>query len=135
MSNRKGNCKNYFRLNTFEISFRYCIWQRYTRIGSSAAKCSKFRFLSTLCRQHCQFSSNVQKLNLRAPKESSNMKIKKYFLCPFKHFIYTQLLQQSASGQGYNTHQTRHEINLYNFEVSIKVFGYRFYQLLVHRKM
>ena len=34
-------------------------------------------------------------------------------------------MQQSASGQGYNTHQTRHEINLYNFEVSIKVFGYR----------
>ena len=38
---------------------------------------------------------------------------------PIKHFIYTQLLLQSATGQNYNTHQRNYEINLYNFEVSI----------------
>ena len=38
---------------------------------------------------------------------------------PIKHFIYTQLLLQSATGRNYNTHQRNYEINLYNFEVSI----------------
>ena len=40
-------------------------------------------------------------------------------LCPFKYFIYTQLLLNFATGQNYNTHQTNHEINLYNFEDAI----------------
>ena len=48
------------------------------------------------------------------------MQIKKiYDMCPFKHFICTQLLLQSATGQNYNTHQTNYEINLYTFEVAI----------------
>ena len=48
------------------------------------------------------------------------MQIKKiYVLRPFEHFIYMQLLLQSAAGQNYNTHQTKYEINLYNFEVAI----------------
>ena len=48
------------------------------------------------------------------------MQFKKiYDVRPFKHFICTQLLLQSATGQNYNTHQTNYEINLYNFEVAI----------------
>ena len=64
------------------------------------------------------------------------MQFKKiYDMRPFKHFICTQLLLQSATGQNYNTHQTNYEINLYNFEVAIMEICVVWYQFIVKRHL